>query len=202
MEEPQRLRRRVQQSWKNNVEQDLSRLLDRKGVLGAFLISRTGETVTQVFQDTIATTSGVAMATTSGVAMATATSVAKQKESSLMQIVRKLAPLMQGVRNVPLRRTIFETKEGSVIFYSMENGIVGCILDKEFDVVSMMLEMNTVADMINSHLNNVDVGRDVQESRLRENREEYRAFSHDLLREIEKHFGTVTTEQIIDRMVR
>ncbi len=194
MEEPQRLRRRVQQSWKNNVEQDLSRLLDRKGVLGAFLISRTGETVTQVFQDT--------MATTSAVATATATSVAKQKESSLMQIVRKLAPLMQSVRNVPLRRTIFETKEGSVIFYSMENGIVGCILDKEFDVVSMMLEMNTVADMINSHLNNVDMGRDVQESRLRENREEFRAFSHDLLREIEKHFGTVTTEQIIDRMVR
>ncbi|WP_424357681.1 hypothetical protein [Methanocella sp. MCL-LM] len=194
VEEPQRLRRRVQQSWKNNVEQDLSRLLDRKGVLGAFLISRTGETVTQVFQDT--------MATTSAVATATATSVAKQKESSLMQIVRKLAPLMQSVRNVPLRRTIFETKEGSVIFYSMENGIVGCILDKEFDVVSMMLEMNTVADMINSHLNNVDMGRDVQESRLRENREEFRAFSHDLLREIEKHFGTVTTEQIIDRMVR
>lgn len=186
VEEPQKLRRRVQQGWKNNVEQDLTRLLDRKGVIGAFLISRTGETVTQVLQDATVTT----------------TAVTRQKESSLMQIVRKLTPLMQGMRNVPLRRTIFETTEGSVIFYSMENGIVGCILDTEFDVVSIMLEIHTVADMINSHLNNVDVGREAQESRLRENREEFRAFSHDLLREIEKHFGTVTTEQIIDRMVR
>jgi hypothetical protein len=179
VEEPQRSRRRVQQSWKNNVEQDLTRLLDRKGVLGAFLISKTGETVTQVFQDTT-----------------------KQKESSLMQIVRKLTPLMQGMRNVPLRRTIFETKDGSVIFYSMENGIVGCILDREFDVVSIMLEIHTVADMINSHLNNLDVGREAHDSRLQESREEFRAFSHDLLREIEKHFGPVTTEQIIQRMVR
>jgi hypothetical protein len=186
VEEPQMLRRRVQQSWKNNVEQDLTRLLDRKGVLGAFLISKTGETVTQVFQDTTAT----------------ATAVAKQKESSIMQIVRKLTPLMQSMRNVPLRRTIFETKDGSVIFYSMENGIVGCILDREFDVVSIMLEIHTVADMINSHLNNVDVGREAQDSRLQESREEFRAFSHDLLREIEKHFGQVTTEQIIQRMVR
>jgi predicted regulator of Ras-like GTPase activity (Roadblock/LC7/MglB family) len=185
VEEPQRLKRRVQQSWKNNVEQDLGRLLDRKGVLGAFLISKTGEIVTQVFQET-----------------ATPTAVAAQNKSSLMQIVRKLTPLMQGVRNVPLRRTIFETREGSVIFYSMENGIVGCILDTEFDVVSIMLEIHTVADMINSHLNNTDVNREVQDSRLRENREELRAFSQDLLREIERHFGPVTTEQIIQRMVR
>ena len=179
MDEPQRPRRRGQQSWKNNVEQDLSRLLDRKGVLGAFLLAKTGETITQVFQETT-----------------------KQKESSLMQIVRKLTPLVQGTRNVSLRRAVFETKEGSVIFYCMDNGIVGCILDKEFDVVSSMLEIRIVAEMINSHLNNNEISREVQDSHIRENREEFRVYNQDLLREIEKHFGPVTTEQIIQRMVR
>jgi len=187
VDEPQRLRRRGQQSWKNNVEQDLSRLLDRKGVLGALLISKTGETITQVFQETTTTA---------------ATAVGKQKESSLMQIVRKLTPLVQGMRNVPLRRAMFETKEGSVIFYSMDNGIVCCIMDKEFDVVASMLEIRIVAEMINSHLNNIEISREVQDNHLRENREEFRVFNQDLLREIEKHFGPVTTEQIIQRMVR
>lgn len=185
LEEPQRLRRKVQQSWKNNVERDLNRLLGRRGVLGAFLISKTGEIVTQVSQET-----------------ATADAVAKQKESSVMQIVRKLTPLMQGVRNVPLRRALFETKDGSVIFYSMENGMVGCTLDREFDIASIMLEMHTVADLIHSHLNNAEAGQEGQDSILQKNREEFRAFNHDLLCEIEKHFGPVTTEQIIQRMVR
>ncbi|HMK48383.1 MAG TPA: hypothetical protein VK436_17300 [Methanocella sp.] len=179
LEEPQRQKRRTQQSWKNNVERDLKRLLDRRGVIGAFLIAKNGETITQVFQDTT-----------------------KQKESSLMQIVRKLTPLMQAMRNVPLRRTIFETKDGSIVFYSIENGMVGCLLDHDFDVVSIMLEVRTVGDMINSHLNNAEIDRKKQDSLLQENRNEFRAFNHDLLREIEKHFGPVTTEQIIQRTVR
>lgn len=191
MEDPQKLRRKTQQGWKNNVEQDLRRLLDRRGVLGAFLISKNGETVTQVFAETTATAGAAANAAS-----------ARQKENSLMQIVRKLTPLVQGTRNVPLKRAIFETSEGSVVLYSMENGMVGCVVDKDFDVVQTMLDIHTVADMIYNHLNNTEQSRERQEHILRENREEFRAFSQDLLREIERHFGPVTTEQIIQRTVR
>lgn len=179
MEETLRQRKRGQQSWKNNVEQDLRRLLDRKGVIGAFLISKNGETVTQVFQDTI-----------------------KHKESSLMQLAKKAMSLMVTMRTVPLRRTVFETKEGSVIFYNMENGAICCLLEPGYDIISVMLDVRTAGDMISGHLNNTTLDREKQDELLQENREEFRTLNAELLREIERHFGPITTEQLIQRTVR
>ena len=179
VEEFPKSRKRGQTSWKNNVEQDLRRLLDRKGVVGAFLISRNGETVAQVFQDAI-----------------------KHKESTLMQLVKKVIPLMQSMRNMPLRRTVFETTEGSVIFYNTENGVVGCVLDRDFDMISIMLEVRTVGDMICRRLNNAELSKQIFEDLTRANREEFRVMNADLLKEIERHFGPVTTEQLIQRTVQ
>jgi hypothetical protein len=103
---------------------------------------------------------------------------------------------------MPLRRTVFETTEGSVIFYNTENGVVGCILDRSFDIISILLEVRTVGDMICSHLNNTDLDRQIYDDLLRENREEFRVMNAELLREIERHFGPVTTEQLIERTVK
>jgi predicted regulator of Ras-like GTPase activity (Roadblock/LC7/MglB family) len=180
MEEAHRPRKRGQKSnWKNNVEGDLKRLLDKRGVIGSFLVSKNGETVAQVFQDTI-----------------------KHKESTLMQYAKKTIPLLLGMRNVPLRRTVFETREGSIIFYNMENGVVGCVLDRDYDILSIMLEVRTVGDMISSHLNNGEMDRETHESLLNENREEFRTLNAELLRQIENHYGPAITEQLIHRTVR
>lgn len=180
MEEAQRPRKKSQQSsWKNNVEQDLKRLLEKKGVIGSFLVSKNGETVAQYFKDTL-----------------------KHKENTLMQYAKKTIPLMLSMRNVPLRRTLFETKEGSVIFYNMENGVVGCVLEPDHDIVSIMLEVRNVGDLINSHLNNGEMDQEMRENMLNENRKEFRMMNSELLNVIEKHFGSTTTEQLVQRTVR
>jgi len=180
MEEAQRPRKRGQaSSWKNHVEQDLKRLLERNGVIGAFLVTRNGETIAQVFQETL-----------------------RQRESTLMQYAKKLMPLVLGLRTVPLRRTVFETREGSIILYNMDNGVVGCMLDRDFDILAIMLELRTVGDLINSHLNNAELDRSARETLLRENRKEFRALNAELLRQIENHWGPIVTEQLIERTVR
>lgn len=168
-----------QANWKNNIEDDLKRLLNKKGVIGAFLISKNGETVTQAFQD-----------------------ASRHKENTLMQFVKKIAPVMLSMRNVPLRRMIFETKEGSIIFYSTDIGMVGCLLDSDYDLISVMLEIRMVGDLICSHLNNCELGSDKRDTILRENRDEFRVFNAELLGEIEKHFGIKLTEDLIQRTVR
>ena len=173
------MKRGHQGNWKNNVEEDLKRLLEKKGVVGAFLVSRNGETVTQAFQET-----------------------SRHKENTLMQFVKKMVPMILNMRNVPLRRTVFETKEGTVVFYNTDNGMVGCILDREYDLLSIMLEVRTVGDLIYCHLNNGDLGQDKRDSILNENREEFKTFNSELLKEIENHFGSQLTEQLIQRTVR
>jgi len=186
VEEVPRPRKRGQSSLKNNVEQDLRRLLDGKGVVGAFLISKNGETVAQVFQDPVKD----------------GESTTRHKESAIMPLVKKVIPLLQSMRNMPLRRTVFETTEGSVIFYNTKNGAIGCILDRDFDIISIMLEVRTVGEMINSHLNNAEPDKQMFDDLLQENREEFRVKNAELLREIEHHFGAKTTEELIQRTVK
>ncbi len=180
MDDNSRPRKRGQPgNWKNNVEHDLQRLLDRKGVVGAFLISKNGETVAQVFQE-----------------------ASRHKESTTTQLVKKIIPLMMAMRNMPLRRTVFETTEGSVIFYNTENGIVGCILDRDYDIISVMLEVRTVGDVIRSRLNDGGMDRQKLDDLLRENREEFRVMNAELLKVIENHMGAKLTRELIERTVR
>ncbi|OPY27259.1 MAG: hypothetical protein A4E28_02076 [Methanocella sp. PtaU1.Bin125] len=176
---PKPMKRGQPGNWKKNVEQDLHRLLDRKGVVGAFLISKNGETVAQVFRE-----------------------ASGHKESTTTQLVKKIIPLMMTMRNMPLRRTVFETTEGSVIFYNTDNGIVGCILDRDYDIISVMLEVRTVGDVICSRLNDGAPDKEKLAALLRENREEFRVKNAELLREIERHWGPSITEQLIERTVR
>jgi hypothetical protein len=180
MEEALRVKKRVQQTgWKNKVEEDLKRLLAKKGVIGAFLISKNGETITQAFQETL-----------------------KHKESTLMQFVKKVVPMMITLRNVPLCRTIFETDEGCAIFFNIENGMIGCVHEKGSDLLSIMLEIRTVGEFIDHHLNNMELSMDERDRILAENREEFRMLNSGLLKEIENHFGLKTAEQLIQRTVR
>ena len=186
VEEVPRSRKKGQGSSKNNVKQDLRRLLDSRGVVGAFLISKSGETVEQVFQDTVKNGDGTA----------------RHRESEIMPLVKKVIPLMQSMRNMPLRRTVFETTVGSVIFYSTENGALGCILDRDYDINTILLEVRTVGELICSHLNNVEPDRQMFDDLQRENRAEFRVRNSELLRQIENHFGTKTTEDLIQRTVK
>jgi predicted regulator of Ras-like GTPase activity (Roadblock/LC7/MglB family) len=178
--------KRGQISLKNNVEQDLRRLLDSKGVMGAFLISKNGETVAQVFQEM----------------PRPGESPPRHKESTIMPLVKKVIPLMQSMRNMPLRRTVFETAEGSVIFYNTDNGAIGCILERDFDIISIMLEVRTVGELICSHLNNAEPDKAKFDDLLRENRQEFRVRNAELLREIENHWGPGITEKLIERTVK
>jgi hypothetical protein len=152
-------------NWKNNVEQDLRRLLDRNGVVGAFLISKNGETVAQVFQE-----------------------ASRHKESTTTQLVKKIIPLMMTMRNMPLRRTVFETNDGSIIFYNTENGIVGCILDRDYDIISVMLEVRTVGDVICSRLSDNGGQAEARRPPARE-LEEFHVMNAELLKVIEKSHG-------------
>lgn len=186
MEEVPRPGKRGQNSLKNNVEQDLKRLLDSKGVVGAFLISKNGETVAQVFQDVARNGDGPA----------------RSKESAVMPLVKKVIPLMQSMRNVPLRRTVFETAEGSIVFHNTDHGAVGCILGPDYDLLAVLLEVRTVGEMIGSHLNNAEPDQRLLDDLLQVNREEFRVRNAVLLREIENHFGAKTTEDLIQRTVK
>ena len=186
VEEIARPGKRGQSSLKNTVEQDLKRLLDSKGVVGAFLISKSGETVAQVFQELPRPGEGPA----------------RHKESTIMPLVKKVIPLMQSMRNMPLRRTVFETPEGSVIFYNTDNGAIGCILDRDFDIISIMLEVRTVGELICSHLNYAEPDKALFDDLLRENRREFRVRNAELLREIENHWGPGITEKLIERTVK
>lgn len=186
VEETARPRKRGQSSLKNVVEQDLRRLLDSRGVMGAFLIAKNGETVAQVFQEQ----------------GRNGDSPTRHKESTIMPLVKKVIPLMQSMRNMPLRRTIFETAEGSLILYNTDNGAIGCILDRDFDIISVMLEVRTVGELICSHLNNAEPDKEKFDVILRENRQEFRVRNAALLREIENHWGPGITEQLIERTVK
>jgi predicted regulator of Ras-like GTPase activity (Roadblock/LC7/MglB family) len=186
VDEIPRSRKRGQNNLKNNLEQDLKLLLESKGVVGAFLISKNGDTVAQVFQEMARNGEGSA----------------RHKESTIIPLVKKVIPLMQSMRNMPLRRTVFETAEGSLIFYNTDNGAIGCILDRDYDIISIMLEVRTVGELICSHLNNAEPDKEKFDDILRENRQEFRVRNAELLREIENHWGPGITEKLIERTVK
>jgi predicted regulator of Ras-like GTPase activity (Roadblock/LC7/MglB family) len=186
------------------MEQDLRRLLDSKGVVGAFLISKNGEIVAQVFQETVRGGEDTAPYEESEILFPVKKDegAGRRKESEIMPLVKKVIPLMQSMKNMPLRRTVFETTKGSVIFCHTENGAIGCILGPDFDIVSIMLEVHTAGEMICSHLNNVEPDKQMLDHLLAEHCEEFRVRNAELLTQIERHLGRKITEDLIKRTVK
>jgi predicted regulator of Ras-like GTPase activity (Roadblock/LC7/MglB family) len=137
---PSKIIKKHGSNWKNHVEEDLKLLLDVKGALGVIVTSRNGDIITQRFKDV--------------------PDMPKQKENALMQLVKKAVQTINGMRNTPLRRVIFETEEGSVVLYNAENAVIGCLLDKDYDLLTVMLEIKTVGELIGSHLNSGELTRE------------------------------------------
>lgn len=162
-------------NWKNNVEEDLILLLNTKGALGAIVTSRNGDVITQQFLKNIP----------------------RQKENALMQLVKKAVQAINSMRSSPIRRVIFETEEGAVVLYNADNAIVGCLLEKDFDLLSVMLDIKTVGDLIGSHLNAGELSKEEFDKIVTRDPEELKVLAFDLLGNITNHFGDKTTNDFI-----
>lgn len=167
-------KRRQGSNWKNNVEEDLDRLLDKKGALGAIVTSKNGDIIAQRFNE-----------------------IPKHRENAIMQLVKKAVQTVNGMRTTPLRRVVFETDEGSAILYNAENAIVGCLLDKDYDLVSVMLEVRTVGDLIGNHLNNGELTDEEWQKIAVKNREELHKLASGLIENITNHYGNIITEEFL-----
>ena len=174
METTPQKRRRHGGNWKNNVEEDLNRLLEQNGVMGAIVTSKNGDIITQAFTD-----------------------VPKHRENAMMQLVKKTVQTINTMRNVPLRRVMFETEDGSVILYNADNVIVGCLLDKNYDLLSVMLEIRTVGDMVGNHLNNGELSEKELETIGNRNRDEFKTFASGFLELIDDHWGSIIAERLV-----
>lgn len=173
-------RRRHGGNWKNNVDEDLNRLLGQGGVMGAIVTSKSGDIITQAFKD-----------------------VPKHRENAMMQLVKKTMQTIHTMRNVPLRRVMFETDDGSVILYNTENVIVGCLLDRNYDLLSIMLEVRTVGDLIGNHLNNGELSEKELESIVNRNRDEFKTFAAGFLKVIDDHWGSIIADRLVtEQMAR
>ena len=159
--------RRHGSNWKNNVETDLMPLLDKKGALGAIVTSKNGDVITQQLIKNLP----------------------KQKENALMQLLKKAVQTINGMRSTPLRRVILETEEGAVILYNAENAIIGCLLEKDYDLLSVMLEIKTVGDLVGSHIGSGELTQEEFEKITRKNPDELKALAYDLVGNITDHFG-------------
>jgi len=162
-------------NWKNNVEADLQLLLDKKGALGAIVTSRNGDVVTQLFLKNIP----------------------RQTENALMQLMKKAVQAINGMRGSPLRRVVFESEEGTVILYNAENAIIGCFMEKDYDLLSAMLEIKTVGELISSHLNTGELTREEFEKIVALDPEELKVLAFDLVGSISDHFGDKNTNDFI-----
>jgi predicted regulator of Ras-like GTPase activity (Roadblock/LC7/MglB family) len=162
-------------NWKNNIEEDLSHLFNAEGVLGAIVTSRNGDIITQRFHK----------------------NMPRQKENVMMQLVKKAVQTINGMRNSPIRRVIFETDEGAVVLYNTDNAIIGCLLEKDFDLLSVMLEIKTVGDLISSHLNSGELSREEFDRIVTRDPKELRVLASDLVGNITNHFGDKTTNDFI-----
>jgi predicted regulator of Ras-like GTPase activity (Roadblock/LC7/MglB family) len=167
--------RRHGSNWKNNVEADLQLLLDKKGALGAIVTSRNGDVITQLFLKNIP----------------------RQKENALMQLMKKAVQAINGMRSSPLRRVVFEAEEGAVVLYNAENAIVGCFMERDYDLLSIMLEIKTVGELIGSHLNAGELSREEFERIVSRDPEELKALAHDLVGNITSHYGDVIADNFI-----
>ncbi len=174
---PTKIIRKHGSNWKNHVEEDLKLLLDVKGALGAIVTSRNGDIITQRLKDD--------------------PDMSKQKENALMQLVKKAVQTINGMRNMPLRRVVFETEEGSVVLYNAENAVIGCLLDKDYDLLTVMLEIKTVGELIGSHLNSGELTKEEFEKIVTRDPGELKAFAFDLVGNISNHYGDLITEEFI-----
>ncbi len=162
-------------NWKNNVEADLQLLLNTKGALGAIVTSRSGDVVTQLFLKNIP----------------------RQKENALMQLMKKAVQAINGMRSSPPRRVVFETEDGAVVLYNAENAIVGCFMEKDYDLLSIMLEIKTVGELIGSHLNAGELSREEFERIVAKDPGELKALAFDLVGNITEHYGDDITNDFI-----
>ncbi len=171
--------RRHGSNWKNNVEADLLLLLDKKGALGAIVTSRNGDIITQQL----------------------ARNLPKQKENALMQLVKKAVQTINGMRSSPLRRVMFETAEGAVVLYNAENAIVGCLLERDFDMLSVMMEIKTVGDLVASHIGSGELKPEELERITKKSPGELKILAYDLVGNITNHFGDDITNDFIKFML-
>ncbi len=162
-------------NWKNNVEEDLTHLLDKRGALGAIVTSRNGDVITQQFNKNIP----------------------KQKENALMQLVKKAVQAINGMRSSSIRRVLFETEEGAVVLYNTDNAIIGCLLEKDFDLLSVMLEIKTVGDLIGSHLSTGELSREEFDRIVTRDPGELKVLAYDLVGNITNHYGDVIADDLI-----
>jgi len=162
-------------NWKNNVEADLSLLLDKKGALGAIITSRSGDVVTQLFLK----------------------SIPRQNENALMQLMKKAVQSINTMRGSTIRRVVFESDEGAVILYNAENAIVGCFLEKDYDLLSIMLEIKTVGDLIGSHLNAGELSKEEFEKIVTRDPGELKVLAFDLVGNITDHYGDAIADEFI-----
>ncbi len=162
-------------NWKNNVEADLSLLLDKKGALGAIITSRSGDVVTQLFLKNIP----------------------RQKENALMQLMKKAVQSINTMRGSTIRRVVFESDEGAVVLYNAENAIVGCFLEKDYDLLSIMLEIRTVGDLIGSHLNAGELSKEEFEKIVTRDPGELKVLAFDLVGNITDHYGDAIADEFI-----
>lgn len=173
-------RRRHGGNWKNNVEEDLARLLAQGGVMGAIVTSKSGDIITQSFNK-----------------------FSKHRENAMMQLVKKTVQTINTMRNVPIRRVMFETDDGSVILYNADNVIIGCLLDKSYDLLSIMLEIRIVGDLVGNHLNNGELSEKELESIMNANRDEFKSFASGFLKVLDHHWGkNITDELVTEQLAR
>jgi predicted regulator of Ras-like GTPase activity (Roadblock/LC7/MglB family) len=171
---PSKIIRKHGSNWKNHVEEDLKLLLEVKGAMGAIVTSRNGDIITQKLND-----------------------MPKHKENALMQLVKKAVQTINGMRSTPLRRVIFETEEGSVVLYNAENAVIGCLLDKDYDLLTVMLEIKTVGELIGSHLNSGEITKEEFDRIVTRDPGELKALAFDLLGSLSNHYGDPITEEFI-----
>lgn len=162
-------------NWKNNVENDLRGLLDKKGALGAIVTSRNGDVITQLFNK----------------------NMPRQKENALMQLVKKAVQAINGMRSSPLRRVVFETEEGAVVLYNADNAIIGCLLEKDYDMLSIMLEIKMVGDLVGSHLSVGELTKEEFERITCKSPDELKVLAYDLVGNITNHFGDNVANDVI-----
>jgi predicted regulator of Ras-like GTPase activity (Roadblock/LC7/MglB family) len=162
-------------NWKNNIEDDLQHLLDKKGALGAIVTSRSGDVITQQFNKNIP----------------------RQKENALIQLVKKAVQAIGGMRSSPVRRVVFETDEGAVVLYNAENAVVGCLLEHDYDLLSVMMEIKTIGDLVGSHLNAGELTKEEFERIINKNPDELKAMAYDLVGNISDHFGDNIANDVI-----
>ena len=167
--------RRQGNNWKNCVENDLSVLLDKKGVVGAVVTSRNGDIVTQRFRP----------------------GTPKQKENAHMQLVKRAVQTINGTRNSPLRSVTLESEEGSVILYNADSAFIGCLLDREYDALSVKINIGIVGDLIRNDLNNGELTEEEFEKIVAGDPEEVKAFAYDLVDNITRHYGETITDNFI-----